>query len=129
MSEPLRKRVEDAQVAMAQGDEAVIAYMREEPPRPWCCPEPTCRPVYQHSENENLSRPVPGESFSCFGRMERPVVFEYDGVSHRNDLNSCHYTPLKGVIRWQENADDWALLAGMYAAALKALSGSQGQGK
>ena len=89
--------------------------------RPWCCPEQRCRVVYQYSDNPDLSRQEAGDSFSCFGEMERPVAFVYDGVPHENNLNSCHYTPLKGLIRWQENRDDWGLLSRMYATALKQL--------
>jgi hypothetical protein len=51
--------------------------------------------------------------------MERPVTFIYDGVDHTNDCNACHYTPLKGLIRWQENAADWSMLASYYHLAYK----------
>ena len=94
--------------------------------RPWCCPEQRCRVVYQYSDNPDLSKQEAGDSFSCFGEMERPVAFVYDGVPHENNLNSCHYTPLKGLIRWQENRDDWMLLSRMYATALKQLTESEG---
>lgn len=89
------------------------------PERPWCCPEPRCRPVYQvkDSDYEKLTAPVPGESFFCFGMMARPVTFTYDGVEHTNDLNSCSYTALKGVIRFQENETDWEALEIAYRRA------------
>ena len=50
--------------------------------------------------------------------MEHPVSFTYDGVEHENNLNHCDYTPLKGMIRWQENADDWRYLIRRYQMAL-----------
>jgi hypothetical protein len=69
---------------------------------------------------DDLSVPVPGDSFLCFGRMPHEIVFIYDGDKHRNDLRSCSYTPLKGVIANQENVDDWRMLGDAYAAAAKA---------
>lgn len=89
--------------------------------RPWCCPEPRCTPVHQLANLDDLGGPAPGESFLCFGRMDRPVEFVYDGVAHRNDLRSCSYTPLKGVVAYHENADDWRAIAGAYREALHAL--------
>lgn len=62
---------------------------------------------------------VPGDSFLCFGRAPREVVFIYDGDEHRNDLRSCSYTPLKGVIANQENVDDWKMLGRAYATTAK----------
>lgn len=89
------------------------------PKRPWCCPEPKCTPVFQlkDSDYEDITIPVTGESFFCFGLMERPVTFSYDGVEHNNDLNSCSYTALKGVIRFQENEADWEALEIAYRRA------------
>ncbi len=86
--------------------------------RPWCCPEPTCSPIHNDQVEEE---PTPGISFICFGRMTRQVVFTYDGERHTNDLNHCDYTPLKGVIRWQENSDDWRYVLEQYGYALKLL--------
>lgn len=45
----------------------------------------------------------------------------YEGVRHVNDTRSCTYTPLKGVISYQENADDWRAIAGAYSRAVSAL--------
>ena len=89
------------------------------PKRPWCCPEPRCAPVYQvkDSDYEDIATPNPGESFFCFGMMDRPIKFNYDGVEHENDLNSCSYTALKGVIRFQENLDDWEWMEIAYRRA------------
>ena len=91
--------------------------------RPWCCPEPRCVPVYQLANRADLATPKPGDTFMCFGRMAEPVEFVYDGEHHRNDLNSCWATALKGVIRNQENASDWRMLAGSYKAAYDAVTG------
>lgn len=85
--------------------------------RPWCCPEPRCRPVHLLTEAEL----APGESFICFGDAP-PVTFVYDGVEHANDARSCHYTPLKGLIAYQESLDDWAAIRGAYWRAEHALT-------
>jgi hypothetical protein len=92
--------------------------------RPWCCPEHRCTPIHQIGERAPwIDRAITsGSSFLCFGRMESPVEFVYDGVRHTNDLRSCSYTPLKGVVANQENADDWRSLAVAYTSALAALS-------
>lgn len=94
--------------------------------RPWCCPEPRCQPVHQVTDEVTaLGAPSPGHSFVCFGRAP-DVGFEYDGVVHENDLRTCNYTPLKGVIAFQENADDWRALRNAYGRALAALGGEDG---
>lgn len=69
------------------------------------------------SDYEDITQPRPGESFFCFGMMDRSVRFSYDGVEHENDLNSCSYTALKGVIRFQENLDGWQWLEIAYGRA------------
>lgn len=93
--------------------------------RPYCCPEPRCTPVHQldgyEGDEHDLSKPQPGESFFCFGRMAEPVEFTYDGAQHRNDLRSCGYTPLKGIISWQENLDDWRALSNAYGRAARVI--------
>lgn len=91
--------------------------------RPWCCPEPRCTPVHQLAGTEQpLDIPSPGESFLCFGKAPE-VAFEYDGSAHRNDTRSCTYTALKGVISFQENADDWRAIGNAYWKAVRALEG------
>lgn len=86
--------------------------------RPWCCPEPTCRPVFQIKDSAwDLVAPLSGESFFCFGMMDRPIVFVYDGNEHKNDVRSCTFTPLKGLISYQENLDDWEWLEWGYHRA------------
>lgn len=88
-------------------------------PRPWCCPEPRCMPI--HNIQVERDKATPGDSFVCFGVGLREVPFSYDGVEHSNDLNHCDYTPLKGVIRFQENADDWRAAVNLYNRALNKL--------
>ena len=93
-------------------------------PRPWCCPEPRCEPLWQikDSSARALDEAQPGQSWACWGRLTEDVRFEYDGVAHANDLKSCFYTALKGVVSWQENRDDWTLMADGYDMALKRLA-------
>jgi hypothetical protein len=69
----------------------------------------------------------PGDSMICFGLMPSPVEFVYDGHSHINDLNVCYATPLKGLIRTQENRDDWWLMRRAYDRALKRLAIVRGE--
>jgi hypothetical protein len=59
--------------------------------------------------------------FVCFGKAPAAVEFVYDGVEHRNDLRQCSYTALKGLIAFQENADDWRGMQNAYGRALRAL--------
>lgn len=92
--------------------------------RPWCCPEPRCTPVHQVvGDDPNLAIAQPGESFICFGKNDDTIEFMYDHHYHRNDLRSCSYTPLKGVVANQENADDWRAIANAYKKALDAIGG------
>lgn len=95
--------------------------------RPWCCPEPTCDPFAQFGESMDLSIPEMGLSWWCLGRMAQPRTFTYDGVEHTNDLNDCHYSPLKGVIRWEENSADIGGLASAYTVAAKRLTAGTGE--
>jgi hypothetical protein len=89
--------------------------------RPWCCPEPRCTPLHNHGDGGSLAEPRPGQSFTCLGRMDRSIKFTYDDVDHRNDLNRCHYTPLKGILRFQENVEDWRLERTVLAIGLREL--------
>jgi len=57
-----------------------------------------------------------GHSFSCFGKIKRPIKFIHGGgaTEHLNDYSFCIYTPLKGIIRFFINADDaWADIIGL----------------
>ena len=94
--------------------------------RPWCCVEPRCTPIHQLKEADDLAVAEPGESFICFGRMPAGIKFVYDGVEHPNDLRSCHYTPLKGVVANQEHPGDWMLVRDAYATALTKLEDGAG---
>ena len=86
--------------------------------RPYCCPEPRCTPIY----NANLpDQPQPGVSWCCWGYLPEAIQFEYDGYRHKNDLSSCWCSALKGVIRWQENAEDWWATVIAYQRALDSL--------
>lgn len=90
--------------------------------RPWCCPEPRCTPLHAlQGGDKPLSVPDPGETFLCFGKAPQ-VVFIYDGVEHVNDVRSCTYTALKGVVSYQENADDWRAIQNAYGRALHLLA-------
>ena len=88
--------------------------------RPWLCPEPRCTPLVNLRDGDyaDITVPEPGESFYCWGVMERRVEFTYDGVTHPNDCNGCTYTPLKGLIRFQENEGDWDNLSTYYHLAV-----------
>lgn len=92
--------------------------------RPWCCPEPRCVVASQgaNTRGQSLEVPQPGESFTCFGRAPQEVAFIYDGIEHKNDLNVCMYTSLKGMLRFQMNIDDLWLVARDYWTALRALA-------
>lgn len=94
--------------------------------RPWCCPERRCVPVHTvQGSTQPLSNADPGESFVCFGDAPE-VEFAYDGVEHVNDTRSCHYTPLKGLIAYQENAQDWQAMQSAYSRAFTALEWRRG---
>lgn len=104
---------------------AVAAYdaSREALPRPWCCPDPAlCAPILQLRDGESLPLDVPqsGQTFTCFGACA-PQAFTYNGVVHENDLHSCHYTALKGVVMYHENRADWENLSTYYHLALRKL--------
>ena len=93
-------------------------------PRPWCCPDPlTCAPLMQLRDGESrpLDEPQPGQTWSCWGRAGNSQRFTFDGVEHENDLHSCHYTALKGVVMYHENRADWENLATYYHLALRKL--------
>jgi hypothetical protein len=88
--------------------------------RPWLCPEPRCTPLTNLRDGDypDITVPEPGQSFFCWGVMETPVSFNYDGHEHPNDCNGCTYTPLKGLIRFQENENDWDALSTYYHVAV-----------
>jgi hypothetical protein len=82
--------------------------------RPWLCPEPKgCLPLLNMRDGDykDITVSEPGQSFFCWGLMDREVAFSYDGVDHVNDRNFCTYTPLKGLIRLQTIENDWSVIA------------------
>lgn len=89
--------------------------------RPWCCADPRCTPVYQVKDSDypDIAEFKSGESFFCWGMMPEGIEFVFDGNKHANDLRSCSFTPLKGLISMQENVDDWAYLEIGYGRALR----------
>lgn len=91
--------------------------------RPWICAEMSCCPIFQgkDSDNPDITIPSAGHSFICLGRMKKFIEFTYDGTLHQNYLSTCMYTPLKGLIRFQENKADWQLLKTVYERALEKL--------
>lgn len=91
--------------------------------KPWICPEPCCCPVYQAKDSDysDITISESGHSFLCLGRMRSFIEFSYNRVLHQNYLSTCMYTPLKGLIRFQENKADWQLLKTSYERALEKL--------
>jgi len=83
--------------------------------RPKLCPCPrTCSPIFNsmvadtriRDQEADMSQGYSGE---CVGRMSEAVEFIYGGSPHKNDLNRCVFTPLKGIIRFQEcTGDIWS---------------------
>ena len=98
-------------------------------PRPWLCPEPRCTPLHnlRDGDYKDIRVAEPGQTWFCAGQMSQPIHFNYDGVDHPNDLRSCAYTPLKGLIAWQENETDWENLRDFYGMALRKLRLAQEQ--
>ena len=100
--------------------------------RPPFCPDRTCTPlIHPLTDGDNMtagpdgwSVPAwrPGYAVFCWGRLDEPKVWTMDGVEHVETLSTCQSSPLKGVIRWLENAADWSALLRSYRAAIAALS-------
>lgn len=81
--------------------------------RPRLCPcARTCTPIWNSmvcddrikDEEADMNQGYSGE---CVGRMNEAVEFIYGGAPHKNEFNRCVFTPLKGIIRFQECADDF----------------------
>lgn len=94
--------------------------------RPPICPCPrTCTPVFNAlALNEDLKTGDMSEGYSgeCLGRMSETAEFTVGGVVHRNDLNRCVFTPLKGIIRFQENVGDWQSSVHVLLSALQVVA-------
>ncbi len=90
--------------------------------RPPLCPCPnTCTPVYNGLADVGYSGPVDqqadGHSGDCIGKGDNQE-FMVGGVLHRNDMNQCIFTPLKGVTRYQINEGDVDAMAIMCKSVL-----------
>lgn len=77
--------------------------------RPPLCPcKETCTPIYNGIANDDRLKTGDlneGYSGDCMGRSI-PLEYMVGGNLHRNDMNHCIFTPLKGVIRFQINEGD-----------------------
>lgn len=102
-----------------------MAKLLEHYPRPRMCPEKKCYPLFQiptppkDQVDSGVKDDPPGESWHCFGCLGEKIDFEYEGEKHENDLRSCCYTPLKGLIAWHENREDWEAMERAYMMALR----------
>jgi hypothetical protein len=96
-------------------------------PRPHFCPFPvTCQPVIRPlTDSDNRTLDNPSFAVTCFGDTE-PLIWVFNDVEHREDLRSCHYSPLKGVVTWHENLEDWDVLAATYRMAAEAVRRRRG---
>ena len=74
--------------------------------RPVLCPCPSsCQPIYSASDLQQRDM-AEGHSGDCWGKMAEEILFQVGGIEHRNDLNHCIFTTLKGILRYQENEGD-----------------------
>jgi hypothetical protein len=89
--------------------------------RPWICAECNCEPIFQGkaSDYDDISVCNAGQSWICFGKMKQSITFMYNGVEHENDLRTCQYTTLKGLVAWQMNEADWDFFATVYGRAFE----------
>lgn len=96
--------------------------MTREDWRPKFCPDPKgCAPlIHPLTDGDNPMLDNPGFAVHCFGGLAEPIVWTFNNVEHVEDLSTCQYSPLKGVIRWLENVSDWAALSRAYRAAIPA---------
>lgn len=95
--------------------------------RPAICPDRAgCAPlIHPMTDSDNLpAMDNPTFAIFCFGRLTEERRWTFNGVEHVEDLSTCQYSPLKGVIRWLENVSDWAALQRAYRAAIPAANES-----
>lgn len=78
--------------------------------RPLLCPCPvSCTPIRNEfireddSQVQDLTEGISGE---CYGRASQTREFIVGGIHHKNTLNHCIFTPLKGVLQFQECEGD-----------------------
>lgn len=86
--------------------------------RPPFCPDHACTPLMRpltDSHNRDLAQP--GYAVFCFGRLAEPIDWTFAGVEHHEDLSNCQMSPLKGNIRWLDNAADWQALGSVFIQA------------
>jgi hypothetical protein len=89
--------------------------------RPPFCPDYTCKPLIRPlTDHDNHDLAQPGYAVFCFGRLAEPIDWTFAGVEHHEDLSNCQMSPLKGNVRWLDNAADWQALAATYQIAHRA---------
>lgn len=102
----------------------VVGGVSREEWRPPFCPDPDgCTPlIHPLTDSDNMTLDQRGLAVFCFGRLRDPLVWTFDDVEHVETLSTCQSSPLKGVIRWFENLEDWSALGRAYRAAIAAAS-------
>ncbi len=96
--------------------------------RPAFCPDRACTPlIHPLTDPDNMEPGVgrPGFAVFCWGRLAEPLDWTFGGVEHHEDLSNCQFSPLKGVVRWLDNAEDWSALRRAFQAATNAALGEQ----
>ena len=91
--------------------------------RPAFCPDRTCTPlIHPLTDPDNMEPGFdrPGFAVFCFGRLAAPLDWTFAGVEHHEDLSNCQSSPLKGNVRWFDNAEDWSALTRAFRAATSA---------
>ena len=86
--------------------------------RPAFCPDHACTPLMRPlTDHDNHDLAQPGYAVFCFGRLAEPIDWTFAGVEHHETLSQCQSSPLKGNIRWLDNAADWQALGSIYLEA------------
>ena len=89
------------------------------------CPK-SCMPIYNGCFADDRIKDASGDlsqgySGECVGKMAVPNEFIYGGNHHKNDLNHCFITPLKGIIRFEECWEDIGNAWHMFSVVLDLL--------
>lgn len=74
--------------------------------RPIGCPDPEGCKMIHVSPMFTKEDQRQGYSGSCYGYCGRQE-FQYKNVHHVNDISHCVFTPLKGVVRFFNNLNDF----------------------
>ena len=94
--------------------------------RPILCPcSKSCLPIFNGMAGDDRIKTgdmMEGYSGDCIGQGDR-VEYVVGGHVHRNDMNHCIFTPLKGVIRYNINEDDVGSMLQMAQSVLYELHG------